>query len=1022
MVVRRMSLQCASRCRLSELESAPWLNPPRAASSTALSQHGILVCHHMFNLQAVELCRRFVLRALEAALALPLEQSTLLLGDVRSPLFRHDVKLDLDDPLVPLLLAFLASPLGAALAAVVGEDAWLCELSCIITEGGASAQPAHCDTPAAQSDRGLLYTAFIPLQPITESMGPTMIWPGTHTPAFHAELQAGTSDYASRGSLLLQAKPAVCMDLDAGACVLMDSRCWHYGGANVSGRKRCLLVVSFASASEQLPAGSTYSMLPSLVGRHTFRSLRAISRVAEKAPLCDALQSAEAAWHADVAETVHEVPTAARKAGGDTTAAREVARRAGSTDGVGENASDGGNVDGHGHGHGPHDDTGTGSDGGEAAAADVVLLPPPAVAQLLQLARTLPAHEPRAHRCVVALQRVTQRVSDTTAERTNAPRKTPEGTAIATSEAKERAPAASAAAAAAAASADSTAAAASVPVSLSVLRLLHVFRVLGPHMRSSSRWGALQRLADAALAGCKTLGPSTAPDPPAMETPAPQCTPMAAPARSYEMESASWSDGRPDDDLPIAQVSHTGSRPIGLLRLLMQSGLFHSYPAVKRAVSRGSVWIDGVGVGGGGVIPLVQPGMCVSCQPRTVVRRSKADATSAHSRRHTHEGAAAPLHAVLLEAMPEHFATASSVERIVRRRLLAIDGDVVTSANQGVPDGATITLAPNPQPVVVYQRTIEVVFENPHWAVVVKPAGLVMDSSGSGPRSCCTLASVLPHNLRPSSEADALDIPVAVHRLDASVGGLIVVAKTRRAARALEANWSDVRKEYVAIVAGLLGSATGEATRAATLEVARAAREASGSAALTTNAEGAAAVVGAELGAEGVEGAGGAGAAAGQVAESAVTACSSSCPVSRRGVDASGDRALSEGMHECRLPLDGKPCCTHYRTLEVVPSARFGHVCRVALWPLSDRLHQLRRHCAMLGSPIVGDRLYGGDSVRVGQAIYLWAVAIEIADPITAELRTFGVPPPPKFAKLLATERRVHTLRLQGAQDTTGGR
>jgi 23S rRNA pseudouridine955/2504/2580 synthase len=53
---------------------------------------------------------------------------------------------------------------------------------------------------------------------------------------------------------------------------------------------------------------------------------------------------------------------------------------------------------------------------------------------------------------------------------------------------------------------------------------------------------------------------------------------------------------------------------------------------------------------------------------------------------------------------------------------------------------------------------------------------------------------------------------------------------------------------------------------------------------------------------------------------------------------------------------DGQPARTRYRTV-----GRAGKVASwLALQPLTGRTHQLRVHCALLGTPILGDRKYGG--------------------------------------------------------------
>ena len=110
---------------------------------------------------------------------------------------------------------------------------------------------------------------------------------------------------------------------------------------------------------------------------------------------------------------------------------------------------------------------------------------------------------------------------------------------------------------------------------------------------------------------------------------------------------------------------------------------------------------------------------------------------------------------------------------------------------------------------VVYFERLQVLVEDDHCAIVVKPPGLLMDAATAttwkgSKASLRTLASILPFVLQPSRSHDALLVPAAAHRLDAPVGGLVTVAKTKAAARALHQLFSQrhVMKTYIAIVAG----------------------------------------------------------------------------------------------------------------------------------------------------------------------------------------------------------------------------
>lgn len=76
----------------------------------------------------------------------------------------------------------------------------------------------------------------------------------------------------------------------------------------------------------------------------------------------------------------------------------------------------------------------------------------------------------------------------------------------------------------------------------------------------------------------------------------------------------------------------------------------------------------------------------------------------------------------------------------------------------------------------------------------------------------------------------------------------------------------------------------------------------------------------------------------------------------------------------------GKPADTLYKVIDVVGQ----HVAWVAFMPLTGRTHQLRAHAALLGTPIAGDRKYGGDKALVegiSPKLHLHARSLEIPHP-----------------------------------------
>ncbi len=84
----------------------------------------------------------------------------------------------------------------------------------------------------------------------------------------------------------------------------------------------------------------------------------------------------------------------------------------------------------------------------------------------------------------------------------------------------------------------------------------------------------------------------------------------------------------------------------------------------------------------------------------------------------------------------------------------------------------------------------------------------------------------------------------------------------------------------------------------------------------------------------------------------------------------------------------GRQAVTRYRVVE----AAGRRAAWLALHPLTGRTHQLRVHCAGLGTPIIGDRKYGDAADLVaglpaGRSLHLHARAIEIAHPSGGTLR-----------------------------------
>ncbi len=106
-------------------------------------------------------------------------------------------------------------------------------------------------------------------------------------------------------------------------------------------------------------------------------------------------------------------------------------------------------------------------------------------------------------------------------------------------------------------------------------------------------------------------------------------------------------------------------------------------------------------------------------------------------------------------------------------------------------------------------------------------------------------------------------------------------------------------------------------------------------------------------------------------------------------------------------PVDGRAAITRWRAVDHCRSLKAGWLTTVELSPVTGRTHQLRRHLAALGTPILGDVAYGIDGlVYRGKGLFLWAVALRLDHPITGQPLALRVEEPPKFASMRAREER----------------
>ena len=285
---------------------------------------------------------------------------------------------------------------------------------------------------------------------------------------------------------------------------------------------------------------------------------------------------------------------------------------------------------------------------------------------------------------------------------------------------------------------------------------------------------------------------------------------------------------------------------------------------------------------------------------------------------------------------PTRARTAASVAR-------SLGADLVTVTRMVRHEVRDVPLQPDPEP-------LDVVFEDAHVLAVAKPAG-VMTYPAHRLRGNSVVSRAVHHlNLeafRRNPEAFAASgrrarapEPIATHRLDRGTSGVLLLAKDKKSAAALQAEFEQrrARKSYLAVCAVLEEE-----------------DDARGGGAETADAETA------------------------DAEDAWMRSCATGVVTAAIGDAAPGtyaDGGGDGGRCVRAVTPDGKPAATEYQALSArlgeptvprpgsgsgttKPKRRVVGAALVLARPLTGRTHQVRLHLAHAGFPIVGDELYG---------------------------------------------------------------
>jgi len=293
------------------------------------------------------------------------------------------------------------------------------------------------------------------------------------------------------------------------------------------------------------------------------------------------------------------------------------------------------------------------------------------------------------------------------------------------------------------------------------------------------------------------------------------------------------------------------------------------------------------------------------------------------------------------------------IEKMCRKGEIRVEGGRVKPATR-IEDGQSIRIPPLPDegeaPAAPQAPRISdadaqmmreaVLYRDDYIIVLNKPPGLPTQGGTGQARHVDGLADALTF--------DAGEKPRLVHRLDKDTSGVLLLARSRKAAEALTRAFRarDTRKIYWAATAGV------PSPRMGTIRFGL---------------------------------------------------------VKAPGHGRAGEGEKMHTIHpDAVAKTEGaKPATTDYATL----SALGTRAAWVALVPVTGRTHQLRAHMAAIGHPIVGDGKYGGAGQEnlgdgwgaqlggISRKLHLHARSISLLHPVTGARLTITAPLPPHMAQ-----------------------
>lgn len=159
----------------------------------------------------------------------------------------------------------------------------------------------------------------------------------------------------------------------------------------------------------------------------------------------------------------------------------------------------------------------------------------------------------------------------------------------------------------------------------------------------------------------------------------------------------------------------------------------------------------------------------------------------------------------LVENMPEG-QSRSFIQKLINTGNVFVNDIVVKSHHKVVPGEMVKVVVPPPEDSAIKKEKIplDIVYEDEDLLVVNKPAGMVTHPAPGNHSG--TLVNALLWHCKNLSGIGGVLKPGIVHRIDKGTSGILVVAKTDRAHKALAKQFKDktTRRVYAALVKGVV--------------------------------------------------------------------------------------------------------------------------------------------------------------------------------------------------------------------------